>query len=539
VRFGPEPVAQAAGALLAHSVQAGARKLRKGLLLGAEEIAALRAADIDEVIVARLEPGDVAEDEAATQVARALVPDGHGVRITRPQNGRVNLLADRPGVLRLDVGAIHALNGIDPAITLATLPDNTRVSDGMMLATVKIIPYAVPGAAVARAAEALGNAPVIAVAPTVLHEAELVITRTPGFSDKLIDKGRRAVADRLAALGVRLLRDEVVPHETRAVAEALARSTAPLVLVLGASATSDAGDVCPAGLVSSGGELTRFGMPVDPGNLLFLGRRGAAQVVGLPGCARSPALNGADWVLERLVCGIEVGDADIAAMGVGGLLKEIPVRPQPRTIAPVPRTDGPVDVVLLAAGAARRMGGADKLLQDVAGEPLLCRAARAALGASVRRVLVVLPPGGAGAARADALEGLDVTRVIADAAAEGMGASLAAGVAALPEDSAAVIVALADMPEVDAAAHDALVAAFDPAKAREICRAVAPDGTPGHPVLFGRRFHESLADLGGDSGARTVVAGAQEYVHDVPMDSRAPLVDLDTPEDWAAWRAGR
>ena len=340
MRFGSEPVSEAAGALLAHSVQAGTRKLRKGLVLGAEEIAALQAAGITEVTTARLEPGDVAEDEAATQVARALVPDGQGVRITRPQNGRVNLLADRPGVLRLDVGAIHALNGIDPAITLATLPDNTRVSDGMMLATVKIIPYAVPGAAVARAAHGLGNAPVISVAPTVLHEAELVITRTPGFSDKLIDKGRRAVADRLAALGVRLLRDEVVPHETRAVAEALGRSTAPLVLVLGASATSDAGDVCPAGLVAAGGELTRFGMPVDPGNLLFLGRRGAAQVVGLPGCARSPALNGADWVLERLVCGIEVGDADIAAMGVGGLLKEIPVRPQPRTIAPVPRTDG-------------------------------------------------------------------------------------------------------------------------------------------------------------------------------------------------------
>ncbi|MSU91042.1 NTP transferase domain-containing protein [Rhodobacteraceae bacterium 2CG4] len=535
MRFGPEPVARAEGALLAHSVQAGKRKLRKGLLLGADEIAALQAAGIAEVTVARLEPGDVAEDAAAMQVASALVPGGHGVRLTRPQNGRVNLLADRPGVLRLDARAIHALNAVDPAITLATLPDLTRVSDAMMLATVKIIPYAVPGAALARAAAALGNAPVISVAPTELRTAELIVTRTPGFSDKLVDKGRRAVADRLAALGVRLVRDEVVPHETGAVAAALARTRAPLVLILGASATSDPADVCPAGLIAAGGTLTRFGMPVDPGNLLFLGRRAAAQVVGLPGCARSPALNGADWVLERLVCGIDVGDAEIAAMGVGGLLKEIPVRPQPRVIAPAPKAGAPVDVVLLAAGASRRMRGRDKLLETVAGAPLLRRAAEAALASRARRVLVVLPPDAG--ARAEALAGLAVETVIAETAAEGMGASLRTGIAALPEDSAGVIVALADMPEVDAAAFDALIAAYDPGRHREICRAAAPDGTPGHPVLFGRRFYESLQDLRGDTGARGIVAGAREYVFDVTLDSRAPLTDLDTPEDWAAWRA--
>jgi molybdenum cofactor cytidylyltransferase len=71
-------------------------------------------------------------------------------------------------------------------------------------------------------------------------------------------------------------------------------------------------------------------MPVDPGNLLFHGHQGGRPVIGLPGCARSPALNGADWVLERLACGIDLTDADIAAMGVGGLLKEIPIRPQAR-----------------------------------------------------------------------------------------------------------------------------------------------------------------------------------------------------------------
>jgi molybdenum cofactor cytidylyltransferase len=121
-----------------------------------------------------------------------------------------------------------------------------------------------------------------------------------------------------------------VPHETAALAVALAEGDAPLRLVLTASATSDAGDVGPAALVAAGGRLTRFGMPVDPGNLLFLGRLGEAHVIGLPGCARSPALNGADWVLERVVCGHPPTRLDIAAMGVGGLLGEIPSRPEPR-----------------------------------------------------------------------------------------------------------------------------------------------------------------------------------------------------------------
>ena len=87
-------------------------------------------------------------------------------------------------------------------------------------------------------------------------------------------------------------------------------------------------------LRAAGGEVTRFGMPVDPGNLLFIGRLQGAEVIGLPGCARSMALNGADWVLSRLACGLAVTSADIAGMGVGGLLKEVPSRPMPRTRKP-------------------------------------------------------------------------------------------------------------------------------------------------------------------------------------------------------------
>ena len=112
--------------------------------------------------------------------------------------------------------------------------------------------------------------------------------------------------------------------------KALSEAPGEMVLILTGSATSDIADTAPAALVAAGGGVIHYGMPVDPGNLLFLGDLAGKPVIGLPGCARSPALNGADWVLERLICGISVSADDIMGWGVGGLLKEIPERGHPR-----------------------------------------------------------------------------------------------------------------------------------------------------------------------------------------------------------------
>lgn len=537
MKFGAVPIDEAAGAILAHSVVASGRRLRKGQVISAEDVEALRAAQIPSVVVARLAPDDVNEDQAATVLTRALAgtPSEWGLTTTEAFTGRVNLLAARPGVLRVDAPAVARFNRVDPGVTLATLPDYTRVTEGMMLATVKIIPYAVPRAVVEQAAGAVAPG-VMSVAGATIRSAELVMTQTPGFAQKLLDKGARVVADRLASLGVRLRRTRTVAHTVEAVQDAVGRSDAPLVLILGASATSDAADVCPAGLIAAGGRLTRFGMPVDPGNLLFLGDIEGRAVVGLPGCARSPALNGADWVLERLVCGVPVSDADIAAMGVGGLLKEIPIRPHPRVIA-APKEAPLVEIVLLAAGASRRMGGCDKLLEPIEGVPLLRRSAEAAMNSEAARVHVILPPGAA--PRAAALEGLGLERVTAEDASMGMSASLRAGLSAVAPNADAVIVALADMPDVTSEMFNALIAAFDPEAGVEMCRAVTVDGVPGHPVLFGRRFFEPLAQVTGDRGAREVVEAGADYLCDVPVSGEAVLTDLDTPQQWAAYRAQR
>ncbi len=327
MKFGPVPIDQALGTVLAHSEMLPEGRLRKGVVLGAAEIAQLATAGLRDVVVARLGPQDVAEDAAADALAEALLA-GSGLLRSVAFTGRVNLNVPGPGVIEVDTGAVLVLNSVDPAITLATLAPLCRVEAGTLAGTVKIIAYGVDRVALDAACQAAAGA--LRFRPVVMRSASLILTEVAGQEDKLSLKGRRAVEARLRALGMDLAGVEVVAHDEAAIAGALARAGGEMVLILTGSATSDLYDTAPQGLREAGGKVLRFGMPVDPGNLLFLGRLAGRPVVGLPGCARSPALNGADWVLERLACGIEIGNAEIAAMGVGGLLKEIPIRPQLR-----------------------------------------------------------------------------------------------------------------------------------------------------------------------------------------------------------------
>lgn len=330
MRFGMVPVAEAEGAVLAHSLMLGRRKMPKGRVLTAADIAAITDAGISEIVVARLDPGDVGENRAAEMLAAAMVPDPAGahLRLTAPQKGRVNFHATGPGVVEIDGAAIRALNLIDPALTLAVLPAFARVVAGTMVATVKVITYAVAEAALARATAVAEGA--LRVRPVVMKSAGLILTDAPGQAKDLGAKAEEAVRTRLSRLGMELSEVVTVPHEEARIAAALATLGGEMSLILTGAATSDSHDVAPEGLRRAGGTVARFGLPVDPGNLLFYGALGNRPVIGLPGCARSPALNGADWVLERIACGIMPEAEDIAAMGVGGLLKEIPVRPQPR-----------------------------------------------------------------------------------------------------------------------------------------------------------------------------------------------------------------
>ncbi len=531
MKFGPVPVFEAAGCILAHSLIVDGRKFQKGLKLSKEEIDALASAGVGTITVAEVEEHDLPEDDAAEALAKRLLAPG--MTLSAPFTGRANIFADGPGLLQVDPARILSANGVDEAITIATLPEYARVRDRQMLATVKIIPYGASRSSVQEVANLLGQAKTMTLHRRVVTSASVFLTETPGMKQKLLAKGGAAIEARLNALGVEMQTPVTVLHETSALAEALTGFSGDIALILGGSATSDRRDVAPAAVEVAGGRIDRFGMPVDPGNLLFIGDLNGKPVIGLPGCARSPKLNGADWVLERVVSGLSVSSSDIAAMGVGGLLKEIPSRPQPREAAIPARPR--ISAILLAAGSSSRMRGADKLMEKVGDAPLLRRSAETLLASQADEVIIVLRP--EDDARRAALEGLDVKMIENPQAAEGMGASIRAGVAAASPEAGGALVALADMPDIVVKDIDALIAAYDAEEGREIIRAADPDGVPGNPVLFGRRFFEPLRGLEGDEGARSILAANADLVRLVRFASDAARVDLDTPEAWAAWRA--
>ncbi|MBR0651844.1 molybdopterin-binding protein, partial [Roseomonas terrae] len=332
--FGPTPLDEAKGAVLAHSLRLNGKVLKKGTVLDDDAIASIRAGGKREVITARLEAGDVPEDEAADRIAQAVLATH--VAKSRAVTGRVNLLAETAGLLVLDAKRIDTINTVDESVTIATLPNHTVVSAKEMVATIKIIPFAVPGPVLA-VTEALArrNGSPFAIHPFRPLKVGLVLTEIPGIKDKesVMEGAVEATASRVEALCGSLLPVERARHDEGPVAEALGRlrrAGAEMLLIAGASAVVDRRDVGPAAIVRAGGVIDHFGMPVDPGNLLCLGRIGDIPAMVLPGCARSPKLNGFDWVLQRLFAGLAVTGRDVMAMGVGGLLKEIDVRPLPR-----------------------------------------------------------------------------------------------------------------------------------------------------------------------------------------------------------------
>jgi molybdenum cofactor cytidylyltransferase len=544
MRFGEVPVAEAEGAILAHSLKFDVIALKKGRVLSRGDIDAIAAAGLSAITVARLEPGDVGEGEAAERVAAAAI--GPGITAAAPFTGRVNLHADAHGLLVFDRDRLDRLNLVDEAITLGTLPPFAVVEPKQMVATVKVIPFAAPEAAVRDCVQAaIAEGPLLRVAPLRELAVGLLQTRLPGLKESILDKTRQVTEGRLGALRCRLVLEERCAHATADLSSVIGEAIGKvdLLLIHGASAIVDRRDVIPAAIVAAGGVIDHFGMPVDPGNLLLLGHVGERAVLGLPGCARSPKVNGFDWVLKRLVAGLPVGPGEIMRMGSGGLLAEIPSRPLPRAEAkPEPqkreaRMVGPrIAAVLLAAGRSTRMGGANKLLSEIEGVPMVARVAQRLLTSKARPIVAVL--GNQAEALDAALGKLPVERVRNPDFADGLSTSLKRGIVALPPDLDGALVCLGDMPMISGRHLDRLIAAFNPLEGRAI---IVPTrrGKRGNPVLWSKRFFLEIAELAGDVGAKHLIGEHAELVAEIEMDDDAIFVDIDTPEALDAVRQKR
>jgi len=199
MRFGEVPVEEAEGAILAHNLKLGPTALKKGRVLSRADVGVIAASGLATVTVARLDPEDVGEDEAAERVAAAAV--GPGVSAAMPFTGRANLFAEARGLLVFDRERIDRLNLVDEAVTLGTLPPFTVVEPRQMVATVKVIPFSAPEEAVRQCVTAaISEGPLLRVATFRRLSVGLVQTRLPGLKESILDKTIQVTEGRLAAL---------------------------------------------------------------------------------------------------------------------------------------------------------------------------------------------------------------------------------------------------------------------------------------------------------------------------------------------------
>ena len=177
------------------------------------------------------------------------------------------------------------------------------------------------------------------------------------------------------------------------------------------------------------------------------------------------------------------------------------------------------------------MRGRDKLLEPVGGIPAVRRCAERALASNADAVAIVVGPGQD--ARRSALAGLDVAIIESEGSVHGLSRSIRSGLAVTPPETSALMILLPDMPEIETDDMNAVIAERG---AADVVRAATADGLPGHPVLIARALFPRLARLEGDQGARSAINPKQDRVHLIPRPGERALLDLDTPEEWAAWR---
>ncbi len=528
------PVASAQGAVLAHSVGLSGGVFKKGRVLSAADVALLAASGVTKVFAARLGPDDVPEDEAARALAARIC--GVGASAQEPFTGRANLYSQVHGLVVVDSARVNALNRIHESITFATVAGFSLVDQRQMIATVKIIPFAVPRKVLDAALAVIAGEPLVRVDALKAKRVGLVITRLPRSKTSLLEKSEHAMRQRVSALGSDLAEVMICDHSIEAVKNAAAKlkvAGCDPILLFGASAIVDRGDVIPMGLVAAGGEVIHLGMPVDPGNLMMLGSLQDIPVIGVPSCARSPKVNGFDWALQRVLAGIPVSSHDIMDMGAGGLLAEISSRPAPREGQVLPQHAPKVAAIVLAAGKSSRMGS-NKLLADFDGKPLLRHGVENIKQSDAQHVVVVT--GNEAEHVKAALRPLAVNFVHNENFANGLSTSLKCGLAALPPDVDAVLICLGDMPLVDSQTINRLISSFNVGEHRTICVPVH-DGKRGNPVLWGRQHFPGLQAIEGDQGGRLLMDALSDEMVEVDVKTGGVLVDVDTPQALAEIRS--
>ncbi len=532
MKFGPVSPLDAEGAILAHSTHFSGRVLKKGHILNKDDIKLFSEEGFEQITVARLDPSDIPENKAAAIITKILT--GQNTKMSGAFTGRCNIISNADGLLLLDEDKLNAINLVHESVTVATAAPFEIVNKGQLIATIKIIPFSIPKSILDLVLKVIADTFVISIACFTNKSIGLIMSRLPGMRESILDKTVDIATKRIEEFNSKVTKEIRCSHAESDVIlaiKSLQKSKCDIILIFGASAVVDRADILPAAVTSAGGTVDHFGMPVDPGNLLFIGKIKDVPVVGMPSCARSPKLNGFDWILWRLLCDIPVKSRDIMLMGAGGLLKEISERGQLRQVPSSKQNNAREPLViglLLAAGSSKRMGKENKLLANIHGTKMVAHVAKKIKRSKVDDIIVVT---GHESENVElVLKKLGIKKFIHNPDhAKGLSTSLRTGLTAAPDDIDGVMIFLGDMPLIQTEHINHLIQAFDPIEGRSIC--VPIHGRKrGNPVLWSKKYINKIISITGDIGARHLLEKYNEQVIEVAINSDGILFDVDTPE---------
>lgn len=312
------PTTSAVGCISRHNISdaEGRKIVAKGRVLTAADVAQIVALGIETITVVRLADDDIDEHAAAALVAQQCA--GQHTRARAPHHGRADIESTIDGVLIVALDGLAQWHRID-GVTIATRRTYAVVRPGQRIATIKVIPFAIPAAQLA-----VSIAPILTVAPFVRTRVGVVIIGAPATHERLIRTHLAALQVRLTSVQAHVVAVQrvVAHHEAVCSAFDALRAAVDMIVTIGETSIMDRDDVMPQALVAAGGHITCYGAPVEPGNLLLLGVLDSIPVMGAPGCIRGAATNVVDLLLPRLVAGLDVHAADVYALAHGGLLEE-------------------------------------------------------------------------------------------------------------------------------------------------------------------------------------------------------------------------
>ncbi|AQS58102.1 molybdopterin-binding protein [Desulforamulus ferrireducens] len=324
------PVQEAVGMVLCHDItqiipgKFKGRAFKKGHVIRYEDIPKLLDIGKQNIYVWEVNKDLLHEDEAAMRIATAAA--GNGIALTEPKEGKVNLVAQHRGLLKVNTQALYNINEQEE-VMFATLHTNQLVEQDKVVAGTRIIPLVINNGKIQNIEEICrNNFPLVEVKPLQSKRVGIVTTGSEVYHGRIEDKFGPVVTKKVEALGSTVIKQIFVSDSTEMIVDAinqLLREGADLITVTGGMSV-DPDDVTPAGIRAAGGRIVTYGAPTLPGAMFMVAYLGKVPVLGLPGCVMYSRSSIFDLVLPRILAGEEISRRDIVALGHGGLCVNCP-----------------------------------------------------------------------------------------------------------------------------------------------------------------------------------------------------------------------